>query len=53
MANLINSALADLAAIEIVRVGDARPNCSKASEFRYLLSEGENGTRQDNAEFEL
>jgi hypothetical protein len=53
MANLINGALADLGAIEIVRVGDARPNGGKASEFRYLLSEGGNGTREDNAEFEI
>ena len=39
----INLALAQLGVIEIVRVGDARPN-GKASQFRYLLSD--NGEAQ-------
>jgi hypothetical protein len=52
MANLINGALADLGAIEIVRVGDARPN-GKASKFRYLSSQGENGTEEDDGELEI
>ena len=38
----INLILAQRAVIEIVRVGDQRPN-GKASQFRYLLSESENG----------
>jgi CHC2 zinc finger len=38
----INLALAQLGVIEIVRVGDARPN-GKASRFRYLLAQTENG----------
>jgi hypothetical protein len=41
-ANNINLILAQRAVIEIVRVGDQRPN-GKASQFRYLLSESENG----------
>jgi hypothetical protein len=39
--------------IQIVRKGKAGLNSRKASEFRYLLSEGGNGTREDNAEFEI
>jgi hypothetical protein len=38
----INLALAQLGLIEIVRVGDAHPN-GKASRFRYLLAQTENG----------
>jgi hypothetical protein len=38
----INLIFAQRAVIEIVRVGDQRPN-GKASQFRYLLSESENG----------
>jgi CHC2-type zinc finger protein len=38
----INLILAQREVIEIVRVGDQRPN-GKASQFRYLLSESENG----------
>ena len=41
-ANNINLILAQRAVIEIVRVGDQRPN-GKASQFRYLLSESKNG----------
>jgi hypothetical protein len=41
----INLALAQLGVIEIVRVGDARPN-GKASRFRYLLAQTENGAPQ-------
>jgi hypothetical protein len=41
-ANNINLILAQRAVIEIVRIGDQRPN-GKASQFRYLLSESENG----------
>jgi hypothetical protein len=39
--------------IKIVCVGIARPSGGKASEFRYLLSEGENGTQDDDGRFEL
>jgi len=38
----INRALERLGVIMIVRVGDLRPN-GKASQFRYLLSQSENG----------
>ena len=41
----INRALERFGVIKIVRVGDARPN-GKASQFRYLLPETENGTPQ-------
>ncbi len=41
----INRALAQLAVIEIVRIGDARPN-GKASSFRYLLRQTENRMSQ-------
>jgi hypothetical protein len=48
----INRALAQFRVIEIVRVGDARPN-GKASEFRYLLSQSENGVEEDDGGFEI
>jgi hypothetical protein len=48
----INLALAQLGVIEIVRVGDARPN-GKASEFQYLLSQTENRDDEDDPGFEL
>jgi CHC2-type zinc finger protein len=38
----INLALAQLGVIQVVRAGDPRPN-GKATEFRYLLSQSENG----------
>jgi CHC2 zinc finger len=41
----INLALARLGVLEIVRIGDARPN-GKASKFRYLLAQTENGASQ-------
>jgi len=41
----INRALAQLGVIEIVRIGDARPN-GKASKFRYLLRQTENRMSQ-------
>lgn len=39
----INLALAQLGVIKIVSAGDPRPNGGKATEFRYLLSQSENG----------
>jgi hypothetical protein len=48
----INLILAQRGAIEIVRVGDARPN-GKASQFRYLLSKGENGAEEDDVGLEI
>jgi hypothetical protein len=48
----INLILAQRGVIEIVRVGDARPN-GKASKFRYLLSQGENGAEEDDGELEI
>ncbi len=41
----INLALAPLGVVKIVRIGDKRPN-GKASEFRYLLPQAENGAPQ-------
>ena len=41
----INRALAQFGVIEIVRIGDARPN-GKASQFRYLLSQTEDRAPQ-------
>ena len=43
----INLALVRFGVIEILRVGDARPN-GNASEFRYLLSQSENGAEEDD-----
>jgi hypothetical protein len=48
----INFALVRIGVIEIVSVGDQRPNGGKASEFRYLLPETENVVDED-AGFEL
>src|SRR5262249_30724495 len=42
----INRTLERLGMIKLVRIGDQRPN-GKASEFRYLLSEGDNGAQAD------
>jgi hypothetical protein len=41
----INLALAQLGVVKIVRIGDRRPN-GKASSFRYLLPQTENGAPQ-------
>jgi hypothetical protein len=43
----INLALAQLGAVEIVHRGDARPNGGRASQFRYLLSQSEEGAEED------
>jgi hypothetical protein len=48
----INLALARLGVIEIVRVGAACPN-GKASEFRYLLSQSENGAEEDDGGIDI
>jgi hypothetical protein len=45
----INLVLTQLGVIEIVRVGDQRPS-GKASEFRYLRSQSENGAEGDDAD---
>jgi hypothetical protein len=42
----VNLALAQLGLIEVVRVGDSRPN-GKATEFRYFLSQSEGGAEED------
>jgi hypothetical protein len=47
----INLILAQRGVIEIVRVGDARPN-GKASKFRYLLSQSENGGAARDSTYE-
>ena len=36
----------------LFRAGDQRPG-GKASEFRYLLSQSENGAEEDDAGFEI
>jgi hypothetical protein len=48
----INHTLERLGVIKLVRVGDQRPN-GKATEFRYLLSQSEEGAEDDDGEFEL
>jgi len=48
----INLTLMRFGVIAIVRVGDAHPN-GKASEFRYLLSQRENGAEEDDGGFEI
>jgi hypothetical protein len=47
----INLALARLGVIKIVRVGDAREN-GRASKFRYLLSQSENGGAATDSTYE-
>jgi hypothetical protein len=47
----INLVLERLGVIKIVRVGDARPN-GKASKFRYLLSQSENGGAATDSTYE-
>jgi hypothetical protein len=51
-AHTITFALARLGVIKIVRKGRARLNGGKAAEFRYLLSQTENGAEDDEG-FEL
>jgi len=48
----INLVLERLGVIKIVRVGDACPN-GKASQFRYLFSQGENGADEDDVGVEI
>jgi hypothetical protein len=48
----INLVQERLGGIKIVRVGDARPN-GKASKFRYLLPQGENGAEEDDGGLDL
>jgi hypothetical protein len=48
----INLVLDRLGVIKIVRVGDPRPN-GKASKFRYLLSQSENGAEEDDGGLEI
>ena len=45
----IHHTLQRLGVIEIARVADPCPN-GKASEFRYLLSQTENGAEEDDGE---
>jgi hypothetical protein len=49
-AHTITFALARLGVIKIVRKGQARLNGGKAAEFRYLLSQTENGALEQNAD---
>jgi len=48
----MNLVLERLGVIKIVRVGDQRPG-GKASKFRYLLAQSENGAEEDDGGFEL
>jgi hypothetical protein len=48
-AHTITAALVTLGAIEIVAKGKAGLNFRKAAEFRYLLSEGDNGAQADHS----
>ena len=47
-AHTITGALVTLGAIKIVAKGKAGSNSRKATEFRYLLSEGDNGAQADH-----
>jgi hypothetical protein len=51
-AHAITGALVTLGVIEIVRKGQPGLNSREASEFRYLLSQSENGTDEDGG-FEI
>jgi hypothetical protein len=51
-AAIINNALVQLDVIEIVRPGEQIPS-GFASEYRYLLPQGENGAEKDDGGFEL
>jgi hypothetical protein len=42
-----------LGAIKIVSKGKAGSNSRKAAEFRYLLSQSENGAEEEGAGFDL
>jgi hypothetical protein len=48
----INRALERLGVVKTVRVGDQHPE-GNASEFRYLLSQRENGAEEDHGGFEI
>jgi hypothetical protein len=52
-AHTITFALVRLRVIKIVRKGKAGLNSRKAAEFRYLLSQGENGAQEYNGGFQL
>jgi CHC2 zinc finger len=52
-AHAITYGLATVGAIEIVRKGKAGLNSREASEFRYLLPQGENGAQEYNGGFQL
>jgi CHC2 zinc finger len=52
-AHTITYGLVTLGVIEIVRKGKVDLNSRKASEFRYLLPQGENGAQEYNGGFEL
>ena len=49
-AHTITAALVTLGAIKIVAKGKAGSNSRKAAEFRYVLSEGDNGRQADHSE---
>jgi CHC2 zinc finger len=52
-AHTITYGLVTLGVIEIVSKGKAGVNSRKAAEFRYLLSQGENGAQEYNGGFDL
>jgi hypothetical protein len=45
--------LAQLSVIEIFRKGQPGANSGEAAEFRYLLSQSENGATREDADFEI
>jgi hypothetical protein len=49
----ITGALATLVVITFVGKGQPGVNSRKAAEFRYLLSQSENGAEEDDADFEI
>jgi hypothetical protein len=52
-AHTITLALASVGVIEIVSKGKSGLNSGEAAEFRYLLSQSENGAEDDDAGFEI
>ena len=49
----ITGALVTLRVIKIENNGQAGVNAGKAAEFRYLLSQNENGARVEEVDFEI
>ena len=52
-AHAITGALVTLRVIKIISKGKAGLDSRKAAEFRYVLSQSENGAQEDDGRFEL